>query len=107
MRPAALGTISLQQLNLVAPAVNTTLRTPVADELYDCVLRSPMGISHAQMGGPEGVRESEQYTLVIGLKNGMSMHAVPRPGVMELFCNGVKEASQPAAENSAADEALV
>ena len=36
-----------------------------------------------QMGGPEGVRASEQYTLVIGLANGMSMHAVPRPGVME------------------------
>ena len=36
-----------------------------------------------QMGGPEGVRASEQYTLVIGLANGMSMHAVPRPGVMD------------------------
>ncbi len=36
----------------------------------------------AQMGGPEGVRASEHYTLVIGLGNGMSMHATPRPGVM-------------------------
>ena len=37
----------------------------------------------AQMGGTEGVRKSEQYTLVIGLANGMSMHAVPRRGVMQ------------------------
>ncbi|KAK9904844.1 hypothetical protein WJX75_003698 [Coccomyxa subellipsoidea] len=35
-----------------------------------------------EMGGPEGVRKSEHYTLVIGLGNGMSMHAIPRPGVM-------------------------
>jgi hypothetical protein len=34
------------------------------------------------MGGPEGVRRGEQYTLVIGLKKGMSMHAIPRPGVL-------------------------
>ncbi len=59
-----------------------------------------------QMGGPQGVRESEQYTLVIGLKNGMSMHAVPRPGVMESLCNGAGEASEPAAENSAEKETL-
>ena len=30
------------------------------------------------MGGPEGVRAAEQYTLVVGLANGMLMHAVPR-----------------------------
>ncbi|CAL5224619.1 g7335 [Coccomyxa viridis] len=59
-----------------------------------------------EMGGPQGVRESEQYTLVIGLKNGMSMHAVPRPGVMESLCNGAGEASEPAAENSAEKETL-
>lgn len=41
----------------------------------------------AQMGGAKGVRESEQYTLVIGLANGMSMHAVPRRGVMQAHCN--------------------
>lgn len=52
------------------------------------------------------MRESEQYTLVIGLKNGMSMHAVPRPGVMESLCNGAGEASEPAAENSAEKETL-
>ncbi|CAL8465573.1 g5109 [Coccomyxa elongata] len=34
-----------------------------------------------EMGGPEGVRASERYPLVIGLANGMSMHAIPRPGV--------------------------
>ena len=42
----------------------------------------------AQMGGVKGVRESEQYTLVIGLANGMSMHAVPRRGVMQAQRNG-------------------
>ena len=31
-----------------------------------------------QMGGPEGVLKRERYTLVIGLKGGMYMHAVPR-----------------------------
>ena len=31
-----------------------------------------------QMGGSEGVRAAEQYTLVVGLANGMMMHAVPR-----------------------------
>ncbi|KAK9803216.1 hypothetical protein WJX73_004613 [Symbiochloris irregularis] len=31
-----------------------------------------------KMNGPEGVRASEQYTLVTGLKHGMSMHAIPR-----------------------------
>ena len=30
------------------------------------------------MGGPEGVLKRERYTLVIGLKGGMFMHAVPR-----------------------------
>jgi len=55
------------------------------------------------MGGPEGVRKSEQYTLVIGLKNGMSMHAVPRPGVMESLCNGSSANSNPAAQHGAAD----
>ena len=30
------------------------------------------------MGGAEGVRAAEQYTLVVGLANGMMMHAVPR-----------------------------
>ncbi len=39
-------------------------------------------VDDVQMGGPEGVRASEHYTLVIGLGNGMSMHAIPRPGVM-------------------------
>ena len=58
------------------------------------------------MGGPQGVRESEQYTLVIGLKNGMSMHAVPRPGVMESSCNGVREESMPAVEHSTTNGAL-
>lgn len=32
----------------------------------------------AQMGGAEGVRKAEQYTLVVGLNRGMMMHAVPR-----------------------------
>ena len=31
-----------------------------------------------QMGGPEGVRATEQYTLVVGLTKGMLMHAIPR-----------------------------
>ena len=30
------------------------------------------------MGGPEGVRAAEQYTLVVGLAYGMLMHAAPR-----------------------------
>ena len=33
-----------------------------------------------QMGGPEGVRARERYTLVTGIVDGMWMHAVPRPG---------------------------
>lgn len=31
-----------------------------------------------QMGGPKGVRATEQYTLVVGLQKGMLMHAIPR-----------------------------
>ncbi|CAL8469474.1 g9015 [Coccomyxa elongata] len=31
-----------------------------------------------QMGGPEGVRRAEQYTLVTGIAGGMFMHAIPR-----------------------------
>ncbi|EIE19060.1 cytochrome P450 [Coccomyxa subellipsoidea C-169] len=31
-----------------------------------------------EMGGPKGVRETEHYTLVVGLAKGMLMHAVPR-----------------------------
>lgn len=31
-----------------------------------------------QMGGPEGVRGAEQYTLVTGVAGGMFMHAIPR-----------------------------
>ncbi|CAL5224557.1 g7259 [Coccomyxa viridis] len=31
-----------------------------------------------EMGGAEGVRKAEQYTLVVGLNRGMMMHAVPR-----------------------------
>ncbi|KAK9916187.1 hypothetical protein WJX75_009837 [Coccomyxa subellipsoidea] len=31
-----------------------------------------------EMGGPKGVRETEQYTLVVGLAKGMLMHAIPR-----------------------------
>ncbi len=33
---------------------------------------------HAQMGGAEGVRSREQYTLVTGIDGGMHMHAIPR-----------------------------
>lgn len=33
-----------------------------------------------QMGGPEGVARTEQYTLITGMAKGMLMHAVPRPG---------------------------
>lgn len=58
------------------------------------------------MGGPSGVRESEQYTLVIGLKNGMSMHAVPRPGVVDSLCNGAGEALKPAAVDCATEPRL-
>lgn len=32
-----------------------------------------------QMGGAEGVRAREQYTLVTGIDGGMHMHAIPRP----------------------------
>ncbi len=32
-----------------------------------------------QMGGPEGVRKRERYTLVTGIIDGMWMHAEPRP----------------------------
>jgi hypothetical protein len=37
-----------------------------------------MSMPVMQMGGPEGVRAGEQYTLVIGLSNGMMMRAIPR-----------------------------
>ena len=85
--------------------------------LSSCAVRGPPGlpsgwlheedgVSHVQMGGPQGVRESEQYTLVIGLKNGMSMHAVPRPGVLQSLCNGAGETLKPAAEHSATKLAL-
>lgn len=37
----------------------------------------------AQMGGPEGVRETEQYTLVVGLQKGMLMHAIPRAATIK------------------------
>ena len=47
-----------------APACSTACMTHV--ELHD-----------VQMGGPEGVRRSEQYTLVIGLKNGTSHLTIP------------------------------
>ncbi len=30
------------------------------------------------MGGAEGVRAREQYTLVTGIRGGMFMHALPR-----------------------------
>ena len=55
-----------------------------------------------QMGGAKGVRESEQYTLVIGLANGMSMHAVPRRGVMQAQCNGKSPSSETAAQTRTA-----
>ena len=61
---------------------------------------------YVQMGGPEGVRESEQYTLVIGLRNGMSMHAVPRPGVMQSLSQGVSRASEPAKVHDTTSGAL-
>ena len=48
---------------------------------FYCRLNYTAG-GRAQMGGPEGVRASERYPLVIGLASGMSMHAFPRPGVM-------------------------
>jgi hypothetical protein len=35
-----------------------------------------------QMGGPEGVRATEQYTLVVGLTKGMLMHAIPRKAML-------------------------
>ncbi len=41
-----------------------------------------------QMGGAEGVRATEQYTLVVGLANGMMMHAVPRQGDATPQLNG-------------------
>ena len=37
-------------------------------------------IAWVQMGGPEGVRARERYTLVTGIVDGMWMHAIPRPG---------------------------
>ena len=40
--------------------------------------RAPTWKHAVQMGGPEGVLKRERYTLVIGLKGGMYMHAVPR-----------------------------
>ncbi len=43
----------------------------------NCLQCPEMCIS-AQMGGAEGVRKAEQYTLVVGLNRGMMMHAVPR-----------------------------
>ena len=50
----------------------------------------------------KGVRESEQYTLVIGLVNGMSMHAVPRRGVMQAQCNMSSPSPETAAHTSTA-----
>ncbi len=43
----------------------------------DSALR-PWVAPSLQMGGPEGVRAREQYTLVTGIKGGMYMHAIPR-----------------------------
>ncbi len=42
------------------------------------------GILCAQMGGAEGVRRAEQYTLVTGIAGGMYMHALPRLAQLEL-----------------------
>ncbi|CAL8464666.1 g4201 [Coccomyxa elongata] len=36
-----------------------------------------------EMGGPKGVRATEQYTLVVGLQKGMLMHAIPREASRE------------------------
>lgn len=36
-----------------------------------------------QMGGPKGVRAREFYSLVVGIKGGMMMHAVPRAAVRD------------------------
>ena len=40
------------------------------------------------MGGAEGVRATEQYTLVVGLANGMMMHAVSRQADATTQLNG-------------------
>ena len=36
-----------------------------------------------QMGGSKGVRAREFYSLVVGIKGGMMMHAVPRAAVQD------------------------
>ena len=41
------------------------------------------GCGRRQMGGAEGVRAQEQYSLVIGLSEGMLMHLDARPGVAQ------------------------
>jgi hypothetical protein len=41
---------------------------------------TPLVAAARQMGGPEGVARTEQYTLITGMAKGMLMHAVPRLG---------------------------
>ncbi len=49
-----------------------------------CLLaRAARGAGRRQMGGAEGVRAQEQYSLVIGLSEGMMMHLDARPGVAQ------------------------
>ena len=70
---------------------------PFADGPRNCVGQSlamttlPTTLAHMlsrfkfeladSMGGADGVTAKEQYTLVVGIKDGMFMHAVPRAGV--------------------------
>jgi cytochrome P450 len=71
---------------------------PFADGPRNCVGQSlamttlPTTLAHLlarfhfrladSMGGADGVAKREQYTLVVGIKDGMFMHAEPRPGLL-------------------------
>lgn len=46
-------------------------------------MQAAEGFGRRQMGGAESVRAQEQYSLVIGLSEGMLMHLDARPGVAQ------------------------
>ena len=59
--------------------VNTPAEEGTVSTCWDYLqLVFETGSGSLQMGGAEGVRKAEQYTLVVGLNRGMMMHAVPR-----------------------------
>ncbi|KAK9827618.1 hypothetical protein WJX81_006830 [Elliptochloris bilobata] len=61
--------VGMSLANITLPATLAVLLSRFSFKLAD------------EMGGPEGVLKTEQYTLITGMAKGMLMNAVPRPGV--------------------------